>query len=189
LFFDELSRLGDVQGVEVDASIVDPRGPWREKIWIGPFGQAYEPGRLFDAILMLDVLEHLAEPVAALRHAKKLLAGGGFLLLTVPAFMTLWTSHDALNHHYVRYTRRSLKGVASAAGLRLVDSRFFFHWVYPAKLAVRLKERLGICPQPAPPQVPPALLNRALYGLTRVEEALLGRLRLPLGSSLLAVLR
>ena len=38
---------------------------------------------------MLDVLEHLAEPEAALRHALSLLEPGGIVLATVPAFMSL----------------------------------------------------------------------------------------------------
>ncbi len=40
--------------------------------------------RRFDFLVFTDVLEHLADPLAALRFYKRFLAGGGHLVLTVP---------------------------------------------------------------------------------------------------------
>jgi 2-polyprenyl-3-methyl-5-hydroxy-6-metoxy-1,4-benzoquinol methylase len=54
---------------------------------------------------MLDALEHLENPVAALRHVCELLTPEGTFIATVPAFMALWTNHDVLNHHFTRYTK------------------------------------------------------------------------------------
>jgi hypothetical protein len=64
--------------------------------------------------------------------------------------------------------------------------RYFFRWTAVAKVATRIAEAL-IAGKPKPPRVPPAPINKALYGLSRLEEKLLGRLPLPLGSSLLVV--
>lgn len=69
-------------------------------------------GKDYSLILMLDVLEHLEDPVGALQHAVDLLTPEGTLLITVPAFMALWTNHDVLNHHLTRYTKRSFSNVA-----------------------------------------------------------------------------
>lgn len=189
LFFDELARLPGVrlvEGVEPAAALVSPDGPHRGRIHVAPFDASFDPGRRYSLVLMLDVLEHLPDPAAALRHALSLLEPDGVFLATVPAFMALWTRHDALNHHYTRYDRGSFRALAAEGGLRLDELRYFFHWTAAAKVATRVKEAL-IPGEPASPAVPPAPVNAALYALSRFEEQLLGRLQLPVGSSLLAV--
>ena len=189
LFFDELARLPGVQlveGVEPGADLVSPDGPHRARIHIVPFDASFDVGRRYSLIVMLDVLEHLPDPAASLRHAVSLLEPGGVFLATVPAFMSLWTRHDDLNHHYTRYNTSSFGRLADEAGLRIDELRYFFHWTAAAKIATRIKEGL-ISGEPASPTVPPAPVNRALYALSRLEERLLGAARLPFGSSLLAV--
>ena len=184
LFFDQLSRFGGVWGVESDDSLVSPDNPHRSRIHIGPFS-TFRPRRQFGLILMLDVLEHLADAEAALLQANELLEPDGRLLITVPAFQVLWTRHDDLNRHVVRYTRESLDVVLGRAGLRMLSGRYFFHWLFPVKLGVRFLELLSK-PDGAPAKVPPQVVNRLLLGITRLEQATIGRLGLPFGSSLLA---
>jgi 2-polyprenyl-3-methyl-5-hydroxy-6-metoxy-1,4-benzoquinol methylase len=187
LFFEKLAEFGDVEGVEADAALVSD-SPNRARITIGPFDARYQSGHRFRVILMLDVLEHLDDPVAALRHAGSLLEPDGILLATVPAFRALWTTHDAINQHRTRYTRRTLSAVAAAAGLRVSHMEYFFHWTFPAKMLQRGLERI-VRPHPAPPRVPPAPINVALYTASRLEYALLRPLHLAFGSSLLMVAR
>ncbi|MEP6731392.1 MAG: methyltransferase domain-containing protein, partial [bacterium] len=131
-------------------------------------------------------LEHLPDPEAALRHALDLLAPGGVFLATVPAFLSLWTRHDDLNHHYTRYTKRSFADVANAANMRVDEARYFFRWTAAGKLATRVIEAL-IPGAPKAPTVPPAPLNSVLYSLSRLEERMLGGLPVPFGTSLLVV--
>ena len=135
---------------------------------------------------MLDVLEHLSDPAASLRHALSLLEPGGVFLATVPSFMALWTRHDDLNHHYTRYDKTSFDALAAEAGLHIDQSRYFFHWTAAAKIATRIKEAL-IPGEPASPSVPSPVVNRALYALSRLEERVLGAVPVPFGSSLLVV--
>ena len=185
LFFDRLGAFGAVWGVEADESLVPAGSRHRARIHLGPFDPTFEPGRRFGLVLMLDVLEHLPDPVAALRKAADLLEPNGRVLITVPAFRVLWTNHDDLNRHFVRYRRRHLTAVVKEAGLVVLSDRYFFQWLFPVKLGLRLLERLG-GRHSAPARVPPAWLNRVLLGLTRVEQQTIGRLRLPFGSSLMA---
>jgi SAM-dependent methyltransferase len=185
LFFRRLAEFGEVEGVEPDRSLLSPASPHRDRITVAPFDAGFRPGRAYALVLMLDVLEHLPDPEGALRHAGTLLEPGGRLVVTVPAFDWLWTHHDELNRHFVRYSRRTLRQAAERAGLRVEEMRYFFHWTVPAKLAVRAKERL-LGPG-GPENVPAAPVNRALYLLSRAEQLALGRLRLPVGTSLLAV--
>ena len=185
LFFDELARFGEVWGVESDESLVPAHSRHRDRIHVGPFEAGFSPEHRFGLVLMLDVLEHLPNPVAALEHAGRLLRPDGRVLITVPAFPALWTHHDDLNRHFVRYRKRSLAAVMEPAGLRMISSRYFFHWLFPVKLAVRTLEQLSR-PDGRPTTVPPGWLNALLFGLTRLEQAALQRVHLPFGSSLLA---
>lgn len=182
LFFGRLAELGEVEGLEADPSLLSPDSPHRSRITVAPFDERFQPGHRYALVLMLDVLEHLPDAEGALRHARSLLEPDGRLVVTVPAFQWLWTHHDELNRHYVRYTRATLEDVARRAGLRMEEFRYFFHWTVPGKLAVRAKERL-LGPG-GPERVPAAPVNRALYLLSRAEQAI----RLPFGTSLLAVL-
>ena len=186
LLFPCLAGFGSVSGVEADETTLAADSPWRRQIYCQPFDAAFQPGQTFDLILMLDVLEHLPEPEAALEHARKLLSPGGRLLITVPALNALWTTHDDVNHHYIRYDRRSFRSLAAAAGVELQVLRYFFHWTCPIKLLIRLKERLWRTP-PEPPCVPQRLVNRLCLALSCAEQSVAGPLRLPFGSSLLAV--
>ena len=188
LFFEKLERFGPVEGIEMDPTGVTPEGRWAGRIRIQPFDSGFEPGRRYALVLLLDVLEHFPDPAIRLRRAIELLAPGGAVVVTVPAFLALWTSHDELNRHFIRFTAQSLSSVASEAGARVESSGYFFHWMFPLKLVAHLKESVRpVVPQP--PRVPPRWMNKALYRLSRWEHRALGRWHLPFGSSLIAVLR
>ncbi len=186
LFFDTLSKLGHVEGVEVVGDMIDPRSPHRDRIHIGPFDASFAPNKRYGLILMLDVLEHLTDPKAALERALTLLESDGRLIVTVPAFNVLWTRHDDINRHVTRYTRRSFSRLAEGSGLRIDDARYAFHWMFLAKLIVRASEAL-VPRDPTPASVPPALINSSLAALCRLEQRALTWARVPFGSSLLVV--
>jgi len=184
LFFRELMQFGDVEGIELAADVISPDNPYRDRIHIGPFDETFRPGKKYSLVLMLDVLEHLPEPVEALRSALSHLQPNASLLITVPAFQALWTSHDELNYHFARYTKASFNQVAAKAGLKTAESRYLFYWLFLVKLAMKGKERL-LGPARKVPEIPASGLNRMFYWVSRLEEQLLGRLPVPVGSSLL----
>lgn len=188
VFLRALSEFGDVEGVEPNAELAAAAPYSGARIHVTEFDARFEPPYAYDLVLMLDVLEHLPDPVAALRAARDALTPSGRLVVTVPAFRWLWTSHDDLNHHRTRYTRPELEKEARAAGLTILSVRYFFHWMVPAKLLVRAAE--WVLPATAsPPTVPRAPINRFLYRLSRLEEGVSRHLRVPFGTSLIAVAR
>lgn len=188
LFFERLSELGSVQGVETDLTMRTSRPEIDDRIHWGPL-ETLSAHSTFDAVLMLDMLEHLPDPLPALRRARDLVAGRGFLLATVPAFRALWTNHDDLNEHFDRYTKGSFEKLLRAAGWRVMLMRYFFHWTFPVKLAVRMAEAVNPRRRAASglPGIPSPPLNHALYLVSRLEQKLLTPIGVPLGSSLLAV--
>jgi 2-polyprenyl-3-methyl-5-hydroxy-6-metoxy-1,4-benzoquinol methylase len=186
LFFDRLRQFGEVEGVEPAAALVDPLGPDRNRITVAPFDASFKPGKKYDLILMLDVLEHLDAPEKALRHALSLLKPRGMIVVTVPAFRLLWTYHDQLNEHRTRFTKDSFRRVAVSAGMKIIEMRYFFAWLFVAKLVARLGETV-LEPKPRMPQVPVSAINDFLYCLSRMEEKITRLVSIPIGSSLLVV--
>lgn len=189
LFFDSLERLGFVvDGLESEAALVTA-SHLQHRIHIGPFDRSFVPSKRYSLILMLDVLEHMPQPESALMYAAELLDENGFLVVTVPAFQILWTSHDDVNHHYTRYTKASFCEAAANSQLAIVQMKYFFHWLAALKLIVRFKERL-VRTQPRSPLVPSKIVNRLLLNFCRVEQRICRSCgALPAGSSLLVVAR
>ncbi|HEV2386406.1 MAG TPA: class I SAM-dependent methyltransferase [Candidatus Acidoferrales bacterium] len=184
LLFDRLEEFGRVEGVEPDAAVIGARH--RDRIYATPFDERFQTGKQYSLILMLDVLEHLPDAHGALALAIKLLVPAGHLLVTVPAFPVLWTTHDDLNHHARRYTKASFRAAMNGAPLRILEERYLFQSLFPAKLAVRAAERLFRLPARVP-SIPPSWLNGAMRGYLRFEERVLRQARVPFGSSLLVM--
>jgi SAM-dependent methyltransferase len=186
LYFEELSAWGRPEGVEADGSLITGASARFGPIHNVPFDERFAPGKRYGLVLLLDVVEHLEDDRAAMARAADLVEPGGVLIATVPAFQALWTHHDAWNHHHRRYRLEELVALVRGAGLELFESRYFFHWPAPVKLLVRLKEKL-VPGKPALPASPPPPVNALLYALSRLEAETIGRLRLPFGSSALAI--
>ncbi len=139
-------------------------------------------------VMMLDVLEHMAEPVSVLKHASKVLRPDGVIILTVPAYQWLFGRWDQILGHHRRYTRRMLKQQTQEAGLNL---RWCQHWnafTLPAALAMRTKEKLFPNRDSAEFPRVPNWINSLLLGLARMERAWLLRIGLPVGLSVVGVI-
>lgn len=67
------------------------------------------PDQHFDLVCAFDVIEHVEDDTQGLKEMMRVCKPGGNILVTVPAFMSLWSEHDEINHHFRRYTATSLK--------------------------------------------------------------------------------
>jgi SAM-dependent methyltransferase len=92
------------------------------------------PASSFDLVCAFEVLEHIADPVAALEEWRGLVAEGRWLLLTVPAGHRLGPV-DRRVGHYRRYEPEQLEQQLAAAGLAVVlVERFGFPLGHVLKL-------------------------------------------------------
>jgi len=98
----------------------------------------------FDIITMLDVLEHEEDDLALLRRVADRLADDGVMLLTVPAFQSLFSRHDIFLRHYRRYSLGRLTAVARAAGLAPEIRGYLFTSLLLPRLAAVVTQRLGL---------------------------------------------
>jgi SAM-dependent methyltransferase len=140
------------------------------------------------AVVLLDVIEHLADPVGALDHARRALQPGGALVVTVPAYPWLYGDWDRALGHFRRYTARLLREQAEQAGFQV---RLMTHWnsfTLPAAIAVRGWRRLIPKPDAAEfPRVSP-ITNRLLLDCAAAERWFIGRVPVPCGLSFVGVL-
>ena len=146
----------------------------------------------YDAVLALDVIEHLDDDRAAVAALGSLVEPGGVVVVSVPAQPSLFSEFDAIQGHRRRYTPERLRQAFDGSGLA-VDSAFWWGaWMTPIlrRRLGREKGRPGDEPAEVylrhlrlPPWPGPAML-RAAYAL---EHPLALRGWLPTGTSLFAI--
>lgn len=149
---------------------------------------------LFDAVLALDVIEHVDDDRAVVTHLAQLVRPGGHLMLSVPALPELFSEFDAIQGHRRRYLPDTLRAVFEGSDLQ-VDRVFWWgQWLVPLLQRQRRRSKskpgesasqtyqryLALPPWPAP------LLMR--LGFAREHQsALIGNLKI--GTSLFAIAR
>ncbi len=192
LFFDFLSTVGEVQGLEPDPFRVQSE-KWAAKIRIAKIDSNLNIEKSFDFAVMLDVLEHIDDVQDALAAVSDALTPAGRLLITVPALPMLWSRHDESEGHFRRYTPSSLRESLREAGFQVESLRYFFGWTVGPMLIRRKVVPPGASKEMVAryrPQIPPEPISTLLEWMSRAEH-FIGRrfFPLPIGSSLLALAR
>jgi SAM-dependent methyltransferase len=186
---DELADYGDACGVDLSPAAVDATRSRGHAAYLGAVGDLPFADASFDLVTCLDVIEHTHDDRRTLAELRRVTRPGGALLVTVPAHPTLWSAHDEANRHYRRYTRSSLIDAAVDTDWEVAESTYFNAALLAPAAVVRLARRR----EPAGRSelsLTPRALDRVLELPSRAEAALLrSGVRVPLGLSLLAVLR
>lgn len=92
--------------------------------------------------LALDIIEHFDDDAALCRELWRVLEPGADLVLSVPAWPSLWSPHDEFLHHKRRYRPSELRDLIRGAGFEIAETRGFnFLLLPPIWLVRRLKAR------------------------------------------------
>ena len=143
----------------------------------------------FDAVVTMDVLEHLPDDCAAMAEFFRVLKPGGRVFATVPAYAHLWSEHDVALMHFRRYQLAEMRQRFESAGFRIEKLSHTMTALYPI---VALQRRLNARKPPHdPPQaampIVPGPINTVLTGFLGAENALARRFDFPFGLSILCV--
>ena len=97
-----------------------------------------------DLILMMDVIEHVDDDIGLIKEYAKFMSSESQLIITVPAFMLLWSGHDVFLEHKRRYTLKSLEQAVKDAGLQPVRTNYFFASLFPLIAVIRFINRIKL---------------------------------------------
>ena len=176
-------RVVAVEGSEALVRIA--RGRHGIPAVVGSTGRLPLPERSVGVVTLLDVIEHLDDPVGALRDALRSLEPGGIVVVTVPAHPWLWSRADELLGHVRRYTRPVLRSHLEQAGFEVAYCSHVFSWLVPPvwlqrRLATTADAQLGL-------DRTSVVVDRLALALTRAEQAVVARVPLPFGTTIVAV--
>jgi len=141
----------------------------------------------FDMVLATDVIEHVEDDGRALEEIQRVLTPGGYLLLTVPAFESLWGLQDDVSLHKRRYRLAGLLDGVKRAGL-LPRRAFYFNYLLFAPIwAVRRLMRVFSFRIDSEGQLNTPALNALLSAIFAFDVWTAPRIRPPCGVSILVV--
>ena len=121
-----------------------------------------------DIYLFVDVLEHVADDLALLKSYTDHAPTGAIVMISVPAFMSLWSPHDVFVEHFRRYRLKQVEAVISQANLELLESRYLFGIIFPVAWLVRKLNR-NATPSSDLSSTPP-ILNAILRSVLKIEH-------------------
>jgi SAM-dependent methyltransferase len=144
-----------------------------------------------DLVLMLDVLEHIEDERAVLSELNRVLKSGGLVLISVPAFMCLWSFHDEQAEHKRRYRGGKLKALCREFDFEIEESFYFnsslFLPIYIIRKILKIipggKNKMEV-------SMSPGFLDSVIYYLLKFEQLLNFHLfKIPFGTSFIVLLR
>lgn len=174
-----LQRYGQVVGIDLAPEALELSTPRmsgnlaRGSVLTLPFADAS-----FDLVTSFDVLYHRAVPdeLAALHETGRVLRPGGRLLIRLPAYQFLHSSHDDAVHTRRRYTASGVRALLDRAGFIVERCSYIVSLLFPVALVQRLLDPR----QPARKQqasamtLPTPLINSLLRWTLTLEAAWLG---------------
>ena len=151
----------------------------------------------FDLVCLFDTIEHIENDVAVMREVARILAPGGHVFVSVPAYQFLYSNNDRIVHHHRRYTRSMLRDVFRAADLEVERNThtnvLLFPLILPTVLAIKFLEKLD--PRRKDPQHTnlswpiPSFVHDVLHGVFSAELQLSRHVDIPMGHSIAAIAR
>jgi len=148
------------------------------------------PPASFDVVLLTDVLEHIEDDTASARTALTLLRPGGIVVATVPAYQWLYSPRDAHHHHFRRYGKQQFAALWKIAAAETLLLSHYNTLLFAPAAAVRMASKLLANRTKAGDlALPSRVFNTLLARAMGSESHLLGRVPLPFGLSLVAVVR
>lgn len=196
LLMTELKQFGKVSGVDTEPEALKfcrMRGH-RSVFRIAAGGRLPFANSSVGAVTMLDVLEHVADEGRALRELHRILKPPGLLVLSVPAFQSLYSYWDRVAGHHRRYTKAQLRSILERNGFAVEKMTYSNSLLFAAAVAFRAAKAAALRNRelkdmPSDFVQLPRIINGMLSQLYRLENGLNIRLGMPLGMSLVCLAR
>jgi len=191
LMLNALEDVGQTYGMDMSDEAIN----FSKEIFNGKVAKGVLPNQIpyeenfFDLITALDVIEHVDQDIDSLMAIRSRLTSGGKAIITVPAYMFLWSSFDELNEHKRRYTLSELNSKLVQAGFTVEKMSYFNTLLFPAVFVVRMLNNVLKRDGASDVDMPSRPVNYVLEKIFGIEKYLLKFINLPFGVSIIAVVR
>ena len=140
-----------------------------------------------ELVIATDVLEHLEDDIAGVRELYRILRDNGHLIVTVPAFQSLWGTQDIVTGHWRRYRRQEILKKLSMAGFDTLKFSYFnFFLFFPILIGRRLIKFFGVRIE-SENKINFPLINFFLKVIFSLELPILKYASFPFGVSILCI--
>ena len=99
------------------------------------------PDNCMDAVIMLNVLEHIENDVAAVEQVYRVLKPGGIAIIEVPTGPDLYDVYDKSLMHFRRYSLSGLRKLVERVNLRIIEQSHLGFFLYPGFNLVKRRNR------------------------------------------------
>jgi len=137
-----LENYGEVIGVDNNERMVNYCRDKNKKVFLADARNLPFEDNYFDIVVALEILEHIRDDNLAIKEIKRVLRGGGLLILSVPAFSFLFGSHDFLAEHFRRYNPKTLTGKLEDNNFKIIKKTFINFWLFFPIVIFRLLRNL-----------------------------------------------
>lgn len=147
------------------------------------------PDNSFDFVLAMDVVEHIKDDAAIARELNRVVKRGGYIFVTVPAYMWLWGIQDEVALHFRRYTLSGIRRLFSGnSDIDIIFGSYFNTFLFPFIALVRLLEKIFKSgKRESDFEMNNSILNTIFYGVFNLETLFLNPVKYPFGVSILLI--
>jgi ubiquinone/menaquinone biosynthesis C-methylase UbiE len=148
-----------------------------------------------DAVVLLNVLEHIKDDFAAMQQGFRITKPGGLVVIEVPAGPHLFDIYDKQLMHFRRYNLKTLCEMLQRVGFHIEERSHLGALVYPAFAAVKKKNRQHMdCPDDMQREIVAKNISQTrerplIKTLLRIEEVLRPYVHYPAGIRCLVTCR
>ena len=187
----ELEQYGECTGIDLsEHAVAFCRSRGVRDVRPGSAEQTGLKDGSLDAVICIDVLEHLPKDKRGITEIHRVLKQGGIAIIFVPAFRSLWGVTDELSHHYRRYRLPELARKFEPKDFTILRKSYFNTFLFPFIAMVRMTVRLLHIPMKSENATGTGMLNEFFYRVFDLERrAPSSGVSFPFGVSILLVVQ
>lgn len=102
------------------------------------------PQNSIDAVVLMDVLEHVEDEESFLSSVLRILKPGGEIIITLPAHQFLFSNHDRFMRHFRRYNIKYIQSILHRNNLDVFKCHYFYTTLFFIRGLEKLLEKAGL---------------------------------------------
>lgn len=138
-----LKKYGDVDALDKEAAALKGIKPSSGINILRKDIEKTELGKeSYDMVCCFDLLEHLEKDGETINKIFHSLKNPGFFIFTVPAFQSLYSTHDIAMEHYRRYGKKRIAQLLEGSGFKVGRLGYWNTFLFPLEALIRILKRI-----------------------------------------------